>query len=438
MTHTCAPGTVAVVGAGIVGLSVAAQLQREGHRVTVLDRDEPMQACSAGNAGYLSEANIFPPASSDMLMQLPRLIWSKEGPLVIRPSYAHRMLPWARHALRVLQPQALHRVTETLAAMTRIAYASLSELAANTGASALLSRDGGLVAFKSEAALQRKCGALQIWNDHGLPVRRLAAQEIRALEPALADDIVGGLLFQNSGRCANPQRFGQLVASHLAHHGADVIRDEVHSLVPSGDGSVTVLSASGRARFDRVVVCAGYWGGALVKPFFRSMPIVSERGYHLMLPTPGLTLTRPVVFGEPHFAATPMEGGLRLAGTAEFSAPEAKPNMQRAAMLLQLAGRYLKQLNGRGAQPWMGVRPSFPDGMPAIGRVAAHPSLLYAFGHSHNGLTLSAVTGQCIAALIRGGRPPVDIASLDLNRFSRSTHPQARPTGYDHPRKTAA
>jgi len=433
MNQTGAPGTVAVVGAGIVGLSVATQLQREGHRVTVLDRDEPMQACSAGNAGYLSEANIFPPASPDMLAQLPKLMLSKEGPLIVRPSYAHRMLPWTRHALKVLQPRSLQAVTDALASMTRIAYPALADLATHAGASALLSRDGGLVVFKTEAGLEKKSRALPIWNGYGLPVRRLSASQLAELEPALSDDIVGGLFFESSGRCSNPKRLGQLYAAHLAQAGAIILRNEVRSIEPSETGAMTVLSAGGQAQFDRVVVCAGYWGGALMKPFFRSVPIVSERGYHLMLPNPGAKLARPVVFGEPHFAATPMEEGLRLAGTAEFSAPDAKPSMGRATMLLRLARRYLKQVNGEGAQAWMGIRPSFPDGLPAVGCVPGHPSLLYAFGHAHNGLTLSAVTSLCVAALIRGERPPVDIAPLDLGRFSNTT-----PAQHNNARKSDA
>jgi glycine/D-amino acid oxidase-like deaminating enzyme len=436
MNTTSGPGAVAVIGAGIVGLSVATQLQREGLRVTVLDRDDPMQACSAGNAGYLSDANIFPPASRDMLAQLPRLMLSREGPLVIRPAYAHRMLPWTRHALKVLQPQALRVVTETLASMTRIGYAAIHDLAALTGASSLLSRDGGLVVFKSATGLEKKCRALETWNNHGLPVRRVSAAEALALEPALADDIVGGLYFMNSGRCANPQRLGQLYAAHFLRNGGRILREEVRSVEPQPDGGVDLHTSSGRTRFERVVVCAGYWGGALMKPFFRSMPIVSERGYHLMLPNPSVVLSRPVVFGEPHFAATPMEGGLRLAGTAEFSAPDAEPNMHRATMLLQLADRYLKGVRGEGARPWMGIRPSFPDGLPAIGRLTDHPALLYAFGHAHNGLTLSGVTSLCIAALIQGKRPPIDLAPLDLARFSTSPPaPHARRLPQDDLRK---
>jgi D-hydroxyproline dehydrogenase len=420
MSHTSGPLSIGVVGAGIVGLSVAVQLQREGHRVTVIDRDEPMHACSAGNAGYLSEANIFPPATADIVAQLPRLMLSRQGPLVINPTYLHRMLPWARHALKVLQPQASEVVTHTLAAMTRLAYQATSDLAVLTGAAALLSREGGLVAYKTLSGLDKKCRSLPVWNELGLRARRLSSAEVLELEPALVSDIAGGLLFENSGRCASPKRLGQLYAAHLIQNGGHVVRDEVRSLGSTDDGGAYLQSAGARQRFDRVVVCAGYWGGALMKQFFRSVPIVSERGYHLMLPQPGVLLSRPVVFGEPHFAATPMEEGMRLAGTAEFSAPTSAPNFRRATMLLKLASRYLRHLDGEGATTWMGIRPSFPDGLPAIGQVPEQSALLYAFGHAHNGLTLSGVTSQCVAALIRREPPPIDISALDLARFSSS------------------
>lgn len=410
--------TVGVVGAGIVGLSVAAQLQRQGHRVTVIDRDEPMQACSAGNAGYLSEANIFPPATPDLLSQLPRLMLSRDGPLVIRPAYAHPMLRWTRHALRVLQPQAADTVTRTLASMTRQAYAAIADLAAHTGAEPLLSREGGLVVYKTRAALDQKCRALPIWNGQGLLARRVSAEEIVELEPAIASDMAGGLLFENAGRCANPKRLGQLYLAHISSQGGRVVRQDVRSIGSTAHGQACVRYADASECFDRVVVCAGYWGGTLMKPFFPSVPIVSERGYHLMLPDPGLRLSRPVVFGEPHFAATPMEDGLRLAGTAEFASPTAAPNPRRATMLLQLASQYLRRLDSAGATTWMGIRPSFPDGLPAIGQVPDQPALLYAFGHAHNGLTLSGVTSQCVAALVRGEPPPVDLSPLDLSRFS--------------------
>src|SRR5690606_3762616 len=149
---------------------------------------------------------------------------------------------------------------------------------------------------------------------------------------------------------------------------------------------------SGSLQVGKIVICAGYFSRDLLRPLGLNVPLASERGYHYMLPAPGVKLNRPVVFGEPYFAATPMRDGLRLAGTAEFSSPEAPPRMERAEQLYQTASSYIPGLNGEGGKSWMGVRPSFPDGKPAIGRLTGHPNILYAFGHGHNGLSFSATT----------------------------------------------
>lgn len=427
MQSIAEPTTVGVIGAGIVGLSVAVQLQRDGYKVTVIDRDEPMLACSAGNAGYLSEANIFPPAAPDMLLQLPKLLLTDDGPLVIRPAYAPMMMSWGRHALSVVKEDVRATVTRTLASMTVQAYTAMETLAAHAGAAQLLSRDGGLIAFKNAQALDKKCESLSVWHRHGIQVHRLSSDAIQALEPALSHDIVGGLFFENSGRCSNPRRLGLLFAEHLVRNGGEVVRDEVNEVSSQSDGCVIVRGAGEDRRFANVIVCAGFWSGKLLRPYFKSIPVASERGYHLMLPNAGLGLKRPVVFGEPHFAATPMEEGLRLAGTAEFASADAPPNMQRAEMLLRLARQYLAPIDETGATPWMGVRPSLPDGLPAIGTVPNQPGLHYAFGHAHNGLTLSAVTAHCISALLKGIAGPIDLTPLDLLRFRRGLSSSMQP-----------
>jgi len=434
MSINSASESIAVIGAGIIGLSVAMELQRGGHRVTVIDHDEPMSGCSSGNAGYLSEANIFPPAAPDMLVQLPKLLLARDGPLVIKPAYMPRMVSWGRHALAAVKERRRRVITETLARLTLQAYEATASLAARAGASHLLSRDGGLVVFNSPHALEKKCESLATWRRYGISVDRLSGPEVCALEPALLPSIAGGLYFRNSGRCSNPRRLGLVYAEHVLRNGGRITKESIRSLDTTPAGEAVLHGAGGEMRFRRVVVCAGFWSGKLLQPYFGRVPLASERGYHLMLPTPGVRVNRPIVFGEPHFAATPMEEGLRLAGTAEFAAPEAPANFGRAVMLLRLSRRYLGPLNEAGARPWMGVRPSLPDGLPAIGRVRRHPAIHYAFGHAHNGLTLAAITAACVAAQVRGDKTPVDAAALDLARFGpRPSGPESRlPTPAEH------
>jgi D-amino-acid dehydrogenase len=212
--------SVAVIGAGVVGLSVAVELQRRGCRVTVFDRDGPMNGCSAGNAGYLSEANIFPPATPEILWQLPALLFAKQGPLVIRPSYLHKLVPWALHSVLALRTHSSSAITGALAGLTRAAYPSILGLARHTCASGFLSRDGGLIAFKTRPALDRKARLLEQWRSHGLRVEVLSAEEVLALEPALSPDIAGGLFFPNAGRCSDPHALGMHYVHHLVSHGA--------------------------------------------------------------------------------------------------------------------------------------------------------------------------------------------------------------------------
>jgi glycine/D-amino acid oxidase-like deaminating enzyme len=410
------PRTVTVVGAGIIGLSIALQLHLDGFEVTVVDKGEPMRGTSFGNAGYLSEANVFPPASPDLLRQLPKLMLSRDGPLVIKPSYAAIMVPWALKAVSALKPDSYRTILDGLATLTRVAYDSFGALTDAAGASHLLTRDGALVVFKTPAAFEAKSRSLPVWNSVGVSAERISAERIQDLEPALSKDMIGGIYFRNAGRCSNPRGLGELYARRLREAGVRFVREQVRSVEQTDSGTL-VHTTSSPIQTDLAVLACGFHTGALLQRMRIRVPLVSERGYHLMLPDAGIRLQRPVVFGEPLFVATPMDEGLRLAGTAEFARADSAPNMARAWMLLQLVEQYLPGVNGEGGTPWMGVRPSLPDGLPAIGALSDAPRIAYAFGHAHNGLTLSAITAQCVAALMQDRAPPVDMAAYRLDRF---------------------
>src|SRR3546814_327037 len=181
--------------------------------------------------------------------------------------------------------------------------------------------------------------------------------------------------------------------------------------------SSDLTEAGAHLTADNIVLCGGYESKALLEQLDYKVPLAAERGYHLMLPAPNITMRLPVIFGEPYFAATPMIDGLRLAGTAEFARFNSPPNFKRATMLLEQARQYLPDIGASGTRSWSGTRPSFADGMPAIGSLDRHPRIFYAFGHGHNGLTLSAVTAKCVSALVSGKQPPVPLENLSLQRL---------------------
>lgn len=408
---------ILVVGAGIVGLAAALRLQMEGVAVAVVDPVPPASGCSSGNAGYLSEANIFPPAALGGLRKLPQMLLDRNGPLVIRPSHLPRFIPWGLQSARAMLPARMEEIIDALSTLIKPAIESYGPLLHRAGASDLMEQKGALVVFRTQAALDARAKRMPGWESHGVAVARISGREVADLEPGLTPEIVGGLFFERSSRCRNPRELGERFAQELRRSGARIISAKVKRLEPLPDGGWRAHTASDAIEAGEVLVCAGVWSDELLHPLGYRFRLESERGYHLMLPTPGVELTRPVSMGEAHFAATPMNEGLRLAGTAEFAGTKAAMNPARADMLFKLAGGFLPGLSKIGATRWMGHRPSLPDMLPAIGRGERHRGLFYSFGHGHNGLTLAAVSANMIADIILDRPPQVDPAPFSVERF---------------------
>ncbi|WP_277978041.1 NAD(P)/FAD-dependent oxidoreductase [Pantoea endophytica] len=410
--------SVVVIGAGIVGLSVALKLHSEGYKITIIDRNEPMEGCSAGNAGFLSESNIFPPATKDILLKLPGMLISKQGPLIISPTYLNRMLPWTLKAAATLNKNKFDKIVDAFSSLITRSQTALHQLSEISGSRHFITSEGGLVCFITEEAFQARIAKIPLWREKGISVRVMDAQETREMEPDLTENVVGSLFFGNSGRCSNPQGLGLSYFSYLIENGVKFIRDKINNIQSDNNNNWIVDGELANYTASNVICCAGYHSETLLSKFKIKRNVVSERGYHLMLPDSGVNLNRPIVFGEPYFAATPMEHGLRLAGTAEFASPDLPANYGRATMLKDLAKKYLPHLNTDNAVPWMGIRPTLPDGLPAIGEISGHRGLFYAYGHGHNGLMTSAITAECVASLIGRRESPVDLQPFSITRFS--------------------
>lgn len=405
---------IAIIGGGIVGTTAAIALQEDGFRTLVIEPSEAGAGTAGGSAGYLHDGEIFPLGDARMLAALPKMLLDPLGPLVIRPAFAPKLAGWGLRFLASMRDATVQRIVAALADLNRLAIDALVQIATTAGAQNLIVRGGGLKVCREERTLASLEAELRAVEREGIAARAIGAAELRALEPGLAGDLAGAIWYPNSAHCIDLAAFGGALAARV-RAGGSIVTARAKELIAK-DGAWTIVCDEMRFQAPRVLVAAGHASGDVLRPLGYRVPLAPGRGYHLMLGEPGVELRHPVIFQEPHFAATPMRDGLRLAGTMEFAPANRPPDMRRAEMLFTTASPYMQGLKRGRASTWMGVRPMTPDSLPMIGR-ARHDNLYYAFGHGHLGLTQSAITARCIADLIAGASPPVSLAPFDLARF---------------------
>jgi D-amino-acid dehydrogenase len=226
-----------------------------------------------------------------------------------------------------------------------------------------------------------------------------------------------GVYAPNAGHVVNPHRLVTALAALLREKGAEIRRESVRTIEFAGDGEPVVLTDQGRHEADQVVLAAGVWSRDFARRLGTSIPLIAERGYHAMMPEPGVAMRISTLWEERKVIFTPMEHGLRGSGIAEFAVREAPPRYALAERLKRSALALIPGLHEAGSTQWMGRRPVTPDYLPVIGRAPGHPSVIFAFGHGHSGYNLGPATGRLVGEIAAGRTPNIDIAPYRSDRF---------------------
>ena len=409
---------IAVVGAGIVGLAIALRLRRDGYRVTVYDAMEPGSQTSAGNSAIIMTAQTVPFADPAILRKLPVLLRKKDGPLAIRKAHLPKLLPWISLFYKNNTRKRRAETAETLAPLAMNSYQSWMDLAGPHDAPRNFRQNGLLYVFKTRKAFRAAQADAEMRGEHGVAYEIIQAEDMRQLEPALVENLAGGVLYSDVGQCLDPRKLSDTISGLFRTSGGEVRRSEVRRLVPVDRNSVNVVTEDGETGYDEVIVAAGISSPALLSQLGVRPRIACERGYHLMLHEPEMSINRPIVAGEGRFVITPLEKGIRLAGTSEFAHPQAQPDWDRADRLFDQAQELLPDLDGDdNATRWCGSRDSTPDGLPYVGRLKKHRNVICAFGHGHMGLTLAATTAQLISDIMGKRQSFINLDALSPERF---------------------
>ena len=410
---------VTILGAGIVGICTALSLLERCVPVILIDRAEPGQATSYGNAGVVSPWSLVPQAVPGIWRNIPKLMLGHGRPLSVHPKYALKILPWGA---RFLQQSSEERVRATSDAMANLCGPSIdlfTKHLTGTGHEGLLVDTMYLQLYRDGSKLTLDALDCRIRAEKGADMEVLGQDELSRLEPAVSADFKAGLLVKGTARVRAPGRLAAVLAEKAARLGATFVKANIKRLQKSETGW-TVQCEDGDHEAERIIMCLGVWSADLLPDIKHKVPLMSERGYHAEFSNPGIELNHSVMDADAKFIASSMEGGVRVAGHAEFAPPDAPPSKRRQKIFLRLAKAAFPDLQTGNVSLWTGCRPSFPDSLPMIDQLDEQPGLFLNFGHSHYGLMMSPASGELTAQLVCGDRPNVSLDGYSASRFDQN------------------
>jgi D-amino-acid dehydrogenase len=407
-----------ILGAGIVGTSIALQLAKRGLAVALVDRRGPGEETSYGNAGVIEGNTVFPPAFPSNFSALARIALKRAPEANYHLAHLPRAAPWLLAFFAASRPRRLIETARIIRPLFAHALAEHEALLTDAGALRYLRREGWLKLYRRDAAFAAIGRELDVAAEFGIAHRRLDAEAARALEPHLAPVFRHAVHWSGAASVSNPLAVTKAYAARLESLGGVLLSGDAGSL-HRADGHWRIETAAGPLDAPEVVMALGPFAPDMLGRLGIRLPLGIKRGYHLHFQaTPNASLTRPVVDIENGYCLAPMEQGIRLTTGAEFAARTAPPTPVQLDRLLPDARALLPFGEPVEATPWMGCRPCFADSRPVIGRAPGHAGLWLAYGHGHWGLTLGPATGRLVAEMMTGATPFCDPAPYSAARFT--------------------
>ncbi|MBS0241308.1 MAG: FAD-dependent oxidoreductase [Proteobacteria bacterium] len=406
-----------VIGAGMVGVCSAIDLNRRGWNVTIVDRVPPGESCSFGNAGILAAQAVVPVAMPGIVANAPSMLLDPDAPLRVRWG----SLPWTWNYLyrfwRAADPRKIPATADAMKALYNTSVELHEKLAREAGVPELVRPTRYLYVARDISKLDVENGlSWRLRRERGAEIEVLDGEALYAAEPELSREYKRGVRLGPIGYTLNPHRLTQSYARLFEKEGGRVLRAEVRHLRPAG--AVTGLETSaGQMAAELVVIAAGAWSMELARPLGLKMPLIAERGYHMTFANHGIELNHVISEAEHYFAVTQMEMGLRVAGTEEIGLADDTPSWRRAEVLARQARTMFPRARLSEGTRWMGPRPGTPDSLPAIGPLPGFPNIVIAAGHGHLGLTGGPNTGRIVGAIADDERLNMDLRPYAPDRY---------------------
>ena len=419
--------SILIIGGGVIGLSTAYYCARRGHRVTLIDRNpEQRDGCSFGNAGMVVPSHFVPLAAPGAVSTAFKWMWNPESPLYIKPRLNWDLMSWGWKFMRAATAAHVQRSAPLIRDLSFASRDCFEELAALPDNDFGLVKKGLVMLCKTQHGLDDEAKYAAQANALGVPAQVLDAKAVAKLDPDVTMDVAGGVYFPKDCHLS-PGRFmaglkRQCDALGVKFHW----QTEINGWWPEESGRLTYALCAGPGcpidlGADEFVLAGGSWSPVVARELGLKLPMQAGKGYSLTLTKPRELPQLCSIFTEARVAVTPMGNTLRFGGTMEIAGLNEDIKPVRVRGIIKAAVKYIPEFTPddfAGIQPWRGLRPCSPDGMPYLGRTAKYSNLTIATGHAMMGLSLGPITGRLVSEILSGEKPSLDLTLLNPDRYA--------------------
>ena len=407
---------IGIVGAGIQGISNALFLQKKGFNVTIFDRDEPgSPAASYGNAGHFSPYASVPINRPDVLTDVPAMLLSSTGPLALKWNYVPKMIPWFLQFIRNCTSKKMMHTAKNMHQILDLALPAYDELFDEIDLEGLVEKKGILYIWNDQSLKSREL-EIKVRNELGVDQQVVTPKEIHDLEPNIRPIYHGGVYYQYGRHARNPKKILLKLFDLFLKKGGKFLKINVKD-INFNDEKPVIKTETQSFLFDKIIIACGSFSKKLTDNLNETIPLDTERGYHIHFKDCDHLLSRPVIFQNRGFGITPMEQGLRVVGTVEFGGLDNPLSKPRVKNLINNA-KYMLDNLPEHEDEWLGFRPTLPDYLPVIGPSKKHKNVFYCFGHHHLGWTLGAISGKIISSMVAEENTNLNLKPYSSQRFN--------------------
>jgi D-amino-acid dehydrogenase len=409
---------VTVIGGGIIGLSSAYYLQKAGYQVRILEKKSIGEACSLGNAGYISPSHFIPLAAPGMIWMGIKWMFNSESPFYIKPRFDLKLLRWSWLFYRSANNKTVERSVPILNSMLQESQALFIEISKAEGFAFEYDETGLLLVCTSEETFKHEQELIPKAKALGIDAYVV---DLKTAEPNFPMEAAGAVLYPRDA-VIDPKKFTSQLADYLKKNGAEILENcEVTDFNKEAKKITSIKTTKGNFDVSTLLVTAGSWSPLLIEKTGLSLPMQAGKGYSMTIANPKVKPKHSIIYVEGRIALTPFKNSFRVAGTMEVADINEDINPSRIAgikkSLKKMAPAY-DQTELNQTETWCGMRPVTPDGMPYIGALSTLDNTYVNFGHAMLGISLGPISGKLIAEKISCEKQSIDISILNPMRFN--------------------